>query len=107
MITIRHIDGFMIAAQWWLYDSGTIFALIRSPGHIYVLITNVINTYALVKYILYIINMCLNKVISLLLSLSLSLSNQTNLEKYRIYMYGSLDILSRATLHCSHYTMVS
>ena len=45
-----------------------------SGAHIvYVLITNVINTYALVKYILYIINMCLNKVISLSLSLSLSL----------------------------------
>ena len=31
------------------------FALIRSPGHIYVLIANVNNMYVLVKYILYII----------------------------------------------------
>ena len=54
------VGGFMIAHN---------FALIRSPGHIYVLITNVINTYALVKYIIYIINMCPNKVVSLSLSL--------------------------------------
>ena len=54
--TTNTIGGFMIAAP---------IALIRSPGRIYVLITNVNHTYVLVKYILYIINMCLNKVISL------------------------------------------
>ena len=46
----------MIAAQ---------FCTNKVSGAHNVLITNVINTYALVKYISYIINMCLNKVISL------------------------------------------
>ena len=40
-----------------------LFALIRSPGHIYVLITNVNNMCVLVK--IYSINMCLNKVVPL------------------------------------------
>ena len=39
-IITYYFGGFMIAAP---------FALIRSPGHIYVLITNVNNTYVLVK----------------------------------------------------------
>ena len=56
------VGGFMIAAQFCTNK-------VSRAHMIYVLITNVINTYALVNYIIYIINMCPNKVISLSLSL--------------------------------------
>ena len=40
-LRVQQLSGFMVAAPFAL--------IIRSPGHIYVLITNVNNTYVLVK----------------------------------------------------------